>query len=116
MEKAKVVQSNELKWEPHPQLKKAKVSYLLSKRDENAELSCLLVHLPKGVEVEKHVHENSDDIIYVLRGRAKIWIDGEGVFPMVEGAFIRIPKGVMHQPRDIEEDVVAYDVFYPYLA
>jgi len=36
--------------------------------------------------------------------------------PMVEGAFIRIPKGFPHQPHDIEEDLIAYDVFYPYLA
>ena len=39
-----------------------------------------------------------------------------GDVPMVEGAFVRIPKGILHQPHDIEEDVLAYDVFYPALA
>jgi hypothetical protein len=34
--------------------------------------------------------------------------------PMVPG--FRIPKGVLHQPHDVEEDLVVYDVFYPYLA
>jgi quercetin dioxygenase-like cupin family protein len=116
MEKSKVVQPDEIKWEPHPQLANARVAYLLSKRDENADLTCLLVHLPVGTEVEKHIHENSDDIIYVVKGKGKMWIDQVGEVPMVEGAFIRIPKGVLHQPHDIEEDILAYDVFYPYLA
>ena len=116
MEKPKIIQPDDLKWEPHPQLAEAKVGYLLSKRDEGADITCLLVRLPVGTEVERHAHEHSDDIIYVLKGKAKIWIDGVGDVPMVEGAFVRIPKGVLHQPHDIEEDVLAYDVFYPALA
>ena len=116
MEIPKIVQPDEINWEPHPQLAEARVAYLLSNRDEQAGLTCLLVSLPVGIKVEKHVHENSDDIIYVLKGKAKMWIDGIGEVPMAEGAFVRIPKGVAHQPRDIEEDVVAYDVFYPFLA
>ncbi len=116
MEKSKVVQPDEIKWEPHPQLANAKVSYLLSNRDERADLTCLLVRLPAGTEVGKHIHENSDDIVYVVKGKGKMWIDMVGEMPMVPGAFFRIPKGVLHQPRDIEEDLLVYDVFYPYLA
>ena len=116
MEETKVVQPDEIMWEPHPQLKNAKVGYLLSKRDENSDITCMLVHLPVGTEVEKHIHENSDDIVYVLKGKAKMWIEKVGDVPMEEGAFVRIPKGVMHQPHDIEEDVLVYDVFYPFLA
>ena len=116
MEKSKIVQPDQIKWEPHPQLADAKVSYLLSQRDENADLTCLLVKLPAGAEVEKHIHENSDDIIYVLEGKGKMWLDEVGDVPIEKGSFIRIPKGVLHQPHDIEEDVLAYDVFYPFLA
>ena len=113
---SKTVQPNEMKWEPHPQLPNAKVAYLLSRRDDEADLTCLLVHLPAGTQVERHTHENSDDIVYVVKGKGKMWIEEIGDVPMVEGAFIRIPKGVLHQPHDIEEDLIAYDVFYPYLA
>ena len=116
MESSKVVQPEEIKWEPHPQLATAKVSYLLSKRDENADLTCFLVHLPVGSEVEKHIHEGSDDIIYVVKGKAKMWIDKVGDVPLVEGSFIMIPKGVLHQPHDVEEDLLVYDVYYPFLA
>ena len=116
MEKAKAVQPNHVKWEPHPQLKDVEVAYLLSNREDNADLTCLLVQSPKGSYVEKHIHESSDDIVFVLKGKATMWIDGIGDLPMVPGAFFRIPRGVLHQPHDIEEDMVLYDVFYPYLA
>jgi quercetin dioxygenase-like cupin family protein len=114
--KGKVIQPDKMKWEAHPQLKVAKVAYFLSNRDEKADLTCMLVHLPKGTQVEKHIHKASDDIIYVVEGKARMWIDNIGDVPMVKGAFIRIPKGVAHQPHDIEEDLLAYDVFYPFLA
>ena len=116
MQKSKVLKPNEINWEPHPQLANAKVAYLLSNRDEKVDVTCLLVHLPAGTQVEKHTHDNFDDIVYVLKGKGKMWIEGVGDVPMVEGTFIRIPKGVLHQPRDIEEDLIAYDVFYPFLA
>jgi mannose-6-phosphate isomerase-like protein (cupin superfamily) len=116
MEKIKIVQPDKIKWEPHPQLADARVAYLLSNRDDGAGFTCLLVNLPVGTKVERHIHENSDDIIYVVKGKAKMWIDGIGDVPMVPGVFVRIPKGVLHQPRDIEEDVLVYDVFHPFLA
>jgi quercetin dioxygenase-like cupin family protein len=116
MGKAKAVQPKDAKWEPHPQLKDVKVAHLLSNRDDNTDLTCLLVQVPKGSHVDKHIHENSDDIIFVIKGKATIWIDGMGDLPMVPGSFFRVPKGVLHHPHDIEEDLVLFDVFYPYLA
>lgn len=65
---------------------------------------------------EKHLHESSDDIIYVLQGKAKMWIEGIGDVPLATGSFLRIPKGTRHQPHSIEEDFVAYDIWYPALA
>jgi len=115
MDDVKIVQPQDVKWEPHPQLANAKVAFLVSHRDENMDLTIMLVHLPVGTEVERHTHE-CDDIIYVVEGKAKIWIEGIGDVPAEKGSFVRIPKGTLHQPHDIEEDVVVYDVFYPFLA
>jgi mannose-6-phosphate isomerase-like protein (cupin superfamily) len=115
MEQAKIIQKDAIKWEPHPQLAGAEVAYLVSHRDDTMDLTCLLVHLPVGTHVAKHTHE-CDDIIYVLQGKAKIWIEGIGDVPMAAGTFVRVPKGVQHQPHSIEEDFIAYDVFYPFLA
>ena len=115
MEKTKVLQADAVQWEPHPQLANSTVAFLLSHRDEKTDLTCMLVHLPVGTEVEKHTHD-CDDIIYVVKGKAKMWIEGMGNVPMSEGTFLRIPKGTLHQPHDIVEDFLAYDVFYPFLA
>ena len=115
MEEVKIVQESDIKWEPHPQLANAKVAYLLSHRDENADLTCMLVRIPPGTQVEKHSHD-CDDIVYMVKGRAKMWVEGIGDVPMTEGTFVRIPKGTEHQPHDMEEEVIIYDVFYPFLA
>jgi len=88
---------------------------LVSHRDDGMDLSCMLVYAPVGTVIEKHTHE-CDDIIYVVKGKAKMWIEEVGDVPMIEGTFIRIPKGTEHQPHDIEEDLTVYDVFYPFLA
>jgi quercetin dioxygenase-like cupin family protein len=115
MDDVKIVQPQDVKWEPHPQLANAKVAFLVSHRDENMDLTIMLVHLPVGTEVARHTHE-CDDIIYLVEGKAKMWIEGMGDVPVEKGSFVRIPKGTLHQPHDIEEDLIAYDVFYPFLA
>ena len=115
MEKPKIIQTNYRKWEPHPQLANARVAFLLSNRDDHMDLTCMLVNILPGTEVEKHTHE-CDDIIFVLKGKGKMWIDGIGDIPMSEGSFVRIPEGVQHQPHSIEEEMLVYDVFYPFLA
>jgi len=32
----------------------------------------MLVHLTVGTELEKHLHENPNDIIYVVKGKVKL--------------------------------------------
>ena len=43
-------------------------------------------------------------------------MEGEGDFDMRAGTFMRIPAGVKHQPHDIEEDILAFDFFFPHLS
>jgi quercetin dioxygenase-like cupin family protein len=95
---------------------KKKILGVWAYKDDRTDLTCLLVRSPKGSRIDKHEHKNSDDIIFVIKGKATMWIDGLGDSPMVPGSFFRIPKGVRHHPHDIEEDLLIYDVFYPYLA
>lgn len=116
MKDYKCIQPDDRTWNPHPQLPDVEVAYLMSKREDNVDITCALVHLPVGSKVEKHLHEHSDDIVLVLKGKAKMWVDGVGGIPLVEGSFLRVPKGTMHQPHDIEEDFVAYDIWFPALA
>ena len=114
MEQLRIVQPDQIAWEPHPQLKNVEVASLPSNRDDQMDLSVMLVRLPPGSVMEKHAHD-CNDIAYVIEGRGTIWIEGVGDMPMTEGSFVRIPKGVRHFVHDVEEELLIYDVFYPFL-
>jgi mannose-6-phosphate isomerase-like protein (cupin superfamily) len=109
----KVIHSETMDWNPHPKFKGVEIAYLLTKKDDEVDLTCAMVHWEVGAEVPRHVHEESDDILYILKGKAKMWIDGIGDVPLSAGCFVRIPKGVLHQPHDVEEDLIAHDTWYP---
>ncbi len=107
MESPKVIDFSEAKWEPHPQLPGIEVAYLVSNRSDAIGITCAFVRLRARATPAKHSHERSDDILFVLKGKAKMWIDGYGDVLLNEGTFLRIPKGILHQPHDIEEDIIA---------
>ena len=110
----KNIQVDELSWEPHPIFKDLLVKKLLTYEKDNVDLSIVMVRVRKGTEVPAHVHEQ-DDIVYHLEGKGKMWVDGAGDFEVEAGSFLRIPAGVKHQPHDIEEDILAFDIFLPHL-
>lgn len=44
-----------------------------------------------------HVHENSDELFFVIEGSFQIELD-DGFVPLSQGDMIIIPKGVRHRP------------------
>jgi len=44
-----------------------------------------------------HVHEESDELFYVIDGTFEIELD-EGIITMEQGDIIIIPKGISHRP------------------
>ena len=44
-----------------------------------------------------HVHENSDEMFYVIEGLFQLETE-EGLIPVNEGEFIIVPKGTKHRP------------------
>ena len=44
-----------------------------------------------------HVHENSDELFYVIEGSFQLETD-EGLIPVNSGEFIIVPKGTRHRP------------------
>ncbi|MBL7225247.1 MAG: cupin domain-containing protein [Desulfobacteraceae bacterium] len=108
------IKVDDLSWEPHPILKDLLIKKLLTHEKDNIDLSIVMVKVKKGTEVPAHVHEQ-DDIVYHLEGKGKMWIEDEGDFDVMPGSFMRIPAGVKHQPHDIEEDILAFDIFFPHL-
>jgi quercetin dioxygenase-like cupin family protein len=108
------IQVNELQWEPHPIFKDLLIKRLLTYERDNVDLSIVMVRFKKGAVIPAHVHEQ-DDIVYHLEGKGKMWVEGAGDFDVRLGSFMRIPAGVKHQPHDIEEDILVFDIYHPHM-
>ena len=61
-------------------------------------LSVLEAEEPAGFGPPLHIHEDADEVFYVLSGEYLIYVDEEE-FGCAEGSFIFIPKGVRHTFR-----------------
>ena len=104
----------DLSWNDHPVFKDLFIKKLLTHEMDNVDLTVVMVKVKKGAQVPAHVHDQ-DDITYHLEGKGKMWVEGEGDFDVEAGSFLRIPAGVRHQPHDIEEDILVFDIFLPHL-
>ena len=106
-----VYREEELQWTPHP-AKGVERKVFISKKEHNVDVTCMQVRIPKGAEVPEHIHEAQDDIIYVLQGKFKLWVEGED-HNAEKGTLLRVPKGIRHKIYDVQEDTLLYDVFAP---
>jgi len=104
-----------ISWMPHPTAPGVKIKPLISQKEHGLDVTCMLVDVPAGTEVPEHTHENQDDILYPLRGRATMWVDGNGDFSLEPGVIVRVPKGIKHKITEVTEDLLIYDVFCPAL-
>jgi quercetin dioxygenase-like cupin family protein len=57
---------------------------------------------PAGYETPRHVHEEEDEVFYVLDGELRITI-GDESHTAAAGAFVLSPKGVPHVLRVVRE-------------
>ena len=97
----------------HPFLADIGMRTLFSRRDDGGGVTCFMVRCDVGAEIEEHVHQEETDIIYVLKGKATMWIEDRGSFPLEPGVFVVVPKGFRHRTYDVEEELLIYDVFSP---
>ncbi|MBE9573367.1 MAG: cupin domain-containing protein [Proteobacteria bacterium] len=106
---------DKISWVPHPTAQGVKIKPLISEKEHGLDVTCMLVNVPAGKEVPEHIHENQEDILYPLQGRAVMWVDGTGNFSLEPGVIVRVPKGKKHKITNITEDLLIYDVFFPAL-
>ena len=104
-----------ISWMPHPTAKGVKIKPLISEKEHGLNVTCMLVNIPVGKQVPEHIHEEQDDVLYPLQGRAVMWVDGTGSFSLEPGVIVRVPKGVKHKISDVSENFLMYDVFCPAL-
>ena len=104
-----------ISWVPHPTAQGVEIKPLITNKEHDLDVTCMLVNLPAGKEVPEHIHENQADILYPLQGKAVMWVDGTGSFSLEPGVIVRVPEGTKHKIVDVTEDLLLYDVFCPAL-
>lgn len=108
-----VKKSGVLEEEPHPFLTNVGMKVLYSEERDGGDITCFLVRCAVGSEIEEHVHPMETDVIYVLEGKATMWIEDRGEFPLEPGVFVVVPEGLRHRTYDVKEELLIYDVFTP---
>ncbi|MBN2397705.1 MAG: cupin domain-containing protein [Deltaproteobacteria bacterium] len=105
---------NDLPWENHPTVPNVSIQKMITRAQFGPESpSILTVRIPAGVEVPEHVHENSEDILCILSGKATMWVDGTGKIALYRGVVVRVPRNTRHRIYDVTETLLIYDVFSP---
>ena len=100
-------------WEPHPLAKGVGIKPLVTKRDHDLNVSCILVKIPAGIEIPEHTHDEQVDILYPIQGKAQMFVEGAGNFLLEPGVVVRVPLGARHKIFSVTEELVIYDVFHP---
>jgi quercetin dioxygenase-like cupin family protein len=104
-----------ISWQPHPTAKGVRIKPMISLKEHNLDVTCMLVDIPAGIDIPEHIHETQDDILYPLHGKGVMWVDGNGDFALEPGVIVKVPKGIKHKITDVTEDLLLYDVFCPAL-
>ena len=102
-------------WRPHPTADGVEIKPMISKGEHGLDVTCMLVRVPAGKEVPEHIHAEQDDILYPLKGKATMWVEGTGEFSLEPGVIVKVPPGTKHKITDVEEELLIYDVFFPAL-
>ncbi|MGO8951980.1 MAG: cupin domain-containing protein [Rhodomicrobium sp.] len=105
-----LIRSGQAAWSPHPAFAGVLVAWLVQ-RPKTPAVSCALVQLPPEAEVPEHARAQEDDILYVLRGRARMWVEERGDMQLEAGTFLRIPRGVRHRPHSFKDGFLAFNVW-----
>jgi len=100
-------------WQPHSVFKGVEIKYLLTKRDDDSDITCVLLMVPKGGEIPEHLHTDKVDVMYPLSGVGRQWIDDIGNFELRRGMIVRVPMGKKHRTYDVAQDLLLFDIFSP---
>lgn len=104
-----------ISWLPHPTATGVRIKPMISLKEHDLDVTCMLVDIPAGTDIPEHIHETQDDILYPLHGKGVMWVDGDGDFSLEPGLIVKVPKGTKHKITDVTEDLLLYDVFCPAL-
>lgn len=70
--------------------------------------------VPRSQQEQRYPHAHSDfeEAIFVLKGRGKVWVEGE-TMDVEEGDAILVPAGVVHMILNATEETLRLACFFP---
>ncbi|MFC1732420.1 cupin domain-containing protein [candidate division KSB1 bacterium] len=60
----------------------------------------------KGQKVPWHIHDNEDELFYIIKGSLIMEIENEPGFPINEGSMYIVKKGINHRVYSTEECLI----------
>ena len=104
---------SEVEWEPHFMTDDGKIKWIYTKEKDDSSITVMQIRLTEEPIRPYHVHPDQPDLIYILEGKATMFIDGVGEFPAEAGMVVQVPRNTTHAIRNVEEDILLYNVFAP---
>ncbi len=77
--------------------------------DEGLFNSCDHVTYLTGGEAPAHVHEDTEEVFYVIRGTGVIILNGKEI-PVKAGSVVTVPPGAVHAVRNTGQDILQHVV------
>ncbi|HOO89500.1 MAG TPA: cupin domain-containing protein [Syntrophales bacterium] len=106
--------AEQLPWENHPTAHGVSIKKIITTQQFGEDSpTILLIKIPVGVGVPEHVHEGSEDILFIVAGQATMWIDGTGNVKLQKDTVVRVPRDTKHRIFDVTDELLIYDVFSP---
>jgi quercetin dioxygenase-like cupin family protein len=100
-------------WEGHFMDKDSRIKWIYTREKDGAPITVMLIELAKGITLPDHRHQDQPDLVYPIKGKATMYIEGEGEFPLEPGTVVMVPPNTTHAIRNVEETVLLYNVFAP---
>ena len=73
----------------------------------------VVMSIPKGQDIGEEIHEETDQLLFVIDGEAEVVIDGE-ISKAEEEDVIIIPKGARHNIKNYgDEDLKVLSIYTP---
>lgn len=103
----------DVEWEPHFMTEHGEIKWIYTREKDDSAITVMQIRFEDGVTLPVHVHKDQPDLVYVLKGKGTMFIDGEGEFPIEPGMVVQVPANTKHAIRNTQDGLMIYNVFAP---
>ena len=96
--------ASDIVFQDHPTFEGVKMAQLAGKND-GSPVGISILKIESGVEIPIHIHKESIDSIYCLKGCGEIF-DGSGWKGLNQGDYCFVPSGERHGVKNTGNDIL----------